>query len=144
MQTRHLAMLDSYRLSGPVAAAQDALEDALERIDEIDEVVSAAADPPVDVPEAADSLRGLVAELEDELDDAGEGASAWERIEGYTGPATADQLWQIERSWERVPPVIERINELVTGRLAALTAKVYAAAVRPPPGDEVPMPDRRR
>jgi hypothetical protein len=98
----------------------------------------------VDVSEEVDALRGLVAELVGELDEAGEGASAWERIEGYTGPATADQLWQIERSWERVPLVIQRINELVTQRLAALTAKVYADAVRPPPGDPVPMPDRRR
>jgi photosystem II stability/assembly factor-like uncharacterized protein len=144
MQTRHLAMLDSYRLSGPVEAAEDALEDALERLDGIVEVVSAAGDPPVDVSEEADSLRGLVAELEDELDDGGEGASAWQRIEGYTGPATADQLWQIERSWERVPAVIQRINELVTRRLPALTAKVYADPVRPPPGDPVPIPDRRR
>jgi hypothetical protein len=137
-------MLDSYRLAGPVEAAADALGDALERLDGIDEVVSAAGDPPMDVSEEADSLRVLVAELEDELDDAGEGASAWERIEGYTGPATADQLWQIERSWERVPLVIQRINELVAQRLPALTAKVYADAVRPPPGDPVPMPDRRR
>ena len=72
------------------------------------------------------------------------GASAWRTIESATHPPTADQFWQIDRSWEKLPAVIERLNELLTERLPALNARVYAEGLRPTAGKAVAMPRRER
>jgi hypothetical protein len=61
-----------------------------------------------------------------------------------TTPPTADQLWQIDRSWEEVPPLIPRVNEMVTLRLPALYERVYAEDLAPEPEEPVAAPVRRR
>ena len=66
----------------------------------------------------------------------------WRQIEGATNPPTADQLWQIDRSWEELPAVIERLNELIAVSLPALNEKLYAEGLRPKPGEAVAMPGR--
>ena len=144
IMARHQAMMDAYRLSGPVDSAEDALEDVVTRLDEVETLLEAAADPPATISEEIGAVRDLVEELEDELDEASGGASVMGRIQGFSGPPTGDDLWQIERSWEAVPAIIERINVVVTERMPALLAEVYADAVRPDADDPVPMPDRRR
>ena len=70
------------------------------------------------------------------------GAGVWRQIEAATHAPTADQLWQIDRSWEELPAIIERLNELVTVSLPALNAKLYAEGLRPKPGEAVVMPGR--
>ena len=71
------------------------------------------------------------------------GAGVMGRIEGFSGPPTADDLWLIDRSWDEVPPVIDRVNALVTDRADALLRRVYADAVRPRPAEAIRMPSRR-
>jgi hypothetical protein len=144
MMVRHQAMLDSYRLSGPVRAAETALEGVGERLDEIDELIEASDAAPAAIGDEVAALRAAVDDLEEELDEAGGGSGIWGRIHGVSGPPTADELWQIERSWEELRPVIERVNAVVAERLPALSRRVYADTVRPAPGDAVPMPSRGR
>jgi hypothetical protein len=50
----------------------------------------------------------------------------------------------IERSWELLPAVIERINALAGDRIDALAARVWAAPVRPTSIRAVPLPERGR
>ena len=144
IMARHQAMMDAYRLSGPVSSAEDALADTSERLDEVEALLEGADDPSVAISEEVGAIRSLVAELEDELDDAAGGARVMGRIQGFSGPPTADDLWQVDRSWRDVPDVIERVNEVVSQRLPALLGRVYADAVRPEMADPVPMPKRGR
>ena len=144
MQQRHLAMLDSYRLSGPVGQLGRALDDIETRLDEVRSVIGAADDAPESVSEEVEALEELVDELRDELREAGAGAGEWRRIEGFTGPASGDSLWRIDRSWEELPTLVDRVNGVVTSRLPALLSSVYAAAVVPSAGAAITMPSRGR
>ena len=144
IMTRHQAMMDAYRLSGPVDSAEDALRDVGGQLSEVETLLEAAGDPSATISEEVGAIRTLVEELEDELDAASGGAGVMGRIQSFSGPPTGDDLWQIERSWEAVPAIIERINVVVTERMPSLLAGVYDDAVRPDTGDPVPMPERRR
>ncbi|MEQ9397978.1 MAG: hypothetical protein RJQ04_02305 [Longimicrobiales bacterium] len=141
LTARHDAMIDSYRLSGSVEKAEDALEGAGDRLREIrtllreEDADDALADETARLLEQVDSL-------EARLDRASDGASMWGRIEGVSGPPTADQLRAIERSWDRLPDVIGEINALVTGAVPALNRRLDQAGVRPGAGSAVPLPRR--
>jgi photosystem II stability/assembly factor-like uncharacterized protein len=141
LMVRQQTMLDSYRLSGPAEAAEAALESMQDQLEAIESLVAqnAAAES---VMSEVERIRGEIAEVEDELDEAAGGGDAWEDIERSGGAATADQLWQIERSWERLPAVVERINTLLTGEMGRLLGMVYTDVARPHVADPVPTPQR--
>ena len=79
--------------------------------------------------------------VDDELDDASDGAGVWRGIQSSGSMPTADALYQLERSWESVPGVIERINGAMA-EFSALMAQVFAPAARPQVPDRLPAPLR--
>jgi photosystem II stability/assembly factor-like uncharacterized protein len=141
LMVRQQQMLESYRLSGPVQAAEDALEAMDEEVDEVLALVGEDGNAE-SVRTEVERVREQISTLEDELDEASEGAQVWEDIERSGGAATADQLWQLERSWELVPDLVARINALLTGDVSRLLGMVYTDVARPDVADPVPMPDR--
>jgi len=141
VQVRHLAMLESYRLSGPASEAEDVLDTMGEQLDAIESLLEEAPAGSALIEEVA-ALRVLIEEAADELDDASAGAGMWGRIQGVSGPPSADALWQIDRSYEVLPAAIDRVNDLVSGRMSALLEQVYGASARPAVPDAVPMPRR--
>ncbi|MCY3611043.1 MAG: hypothetical protein OXH51_05855, partial [Gemmatimonadetes bacterium] len=153
LMARHAAMMDSYRLSGVVSDVRERMGEMREQLSQIDERVAAAAEAPEELSEAIKAFRENLEALQDEIGGGGfggfgggggvaAGAFVWATIERASGDPNADQLWQIDRSWEELPPIIERLNELVTERLPALNAKVYAEGLRPEVGEAVAMPRR--
>ena len=99
---------------------------------------------PEDLAEEIEAFREALEELEEELGDITGGAFAWGAMQRSTTPPTADQLWQIDRSWEEVPPLIPRVNEMVTVRLPTLYDRVYVEGIRPEAEEPVAAPVRRR
>ncbi len=154
MMARHAAIMDSYRLSGAVQAVNERMSAMRGQLGDIEERVGDAAEPPEDLTEEIESLREDLEALQDDIGGGGgfggsgsgpaAGAFAWRTIESATHPPTADQLWQIDRSWEELPALIERLNEVLTERLPALNARVYAEGLRPKTGEAVVMPRRER
>ena len=153
LMARHDAMLDSYRLSGAASDARERMGEMREQLGQADERVGAAENPPEALEEKIEAFREELDALQEEIGGGGgfggasgpaAGASVWRTIESATNPPTADQLWQIDRSWEELPAVIERLNELLTVRLPALQAQVYAEGVRPEVAGAVVMPARGR
>lgn len=142
VQVRHLAMLESYRLSGPADEAEGALDTSAALLDDVETLLGSSASGGSALADEVEAIRTLIEEIGDDLDDASGGAGMWGRIQGVSGPPTADALWQIDRSWDLLPPVIERVNDLVSGRLSALLGEVYTAAARPGVPDPVPAPQR--
>ena len=140
LMVRHQSMMESYRLSGPVESAEDALDTLREHLDDVDALLE-DRDGVTELRSAVQTMRDTLDALEEELDDASDGAGIWGRIQGVSAPPTADALWQIERSWERVPGVIERINAVITEDMPALLGRVYVDEVLPRI-ETVPLPDR--
>ena len=152
LMARHTAMMESYRLSGAVSDAQERMGEMRDQLDQAEERVDAAENPPEALMDEIESFREDLEALQEEFGGGGfgggggpaSGAFAWQAIERATGDPTADQLWQIDRSWEELPAIVERLNELLTDRLPALNAKVYAEGLRPKAGEAVAMPTRGR
>jgi photosystem II stability/assembly factor-like uncharacterized protein len=139
---RQGTMIESYRLSGPVRDARRALGDMSGQLDDVDALLADAAASSDSLETEIEEIRGEIRTLEDELSDASGGASIWRRIQGESAPPTADALWQVERSWEEVPAIIERVNGLITERMAELLRRAYADATRPEVTESVAIPRR--
>ena len=141
---RHDAMMDSYRLSGAVDDANDRIESMAGQLDAVEERVAGAEEAPEGLEEEIEAFREALDEVDEELGDASGGASVWGTIQSASSLPAADQLWQTERAWNDLPAVIERVNGLLTVRMPALHARVYAPGVRPEVGEAVMMPVRGR
>ena len=141
---RQEAMLDSYRMSGAVSGARELIETVHGHLNGIEDRIDEAAEPPADLREEVDTLRNELEEVEEDLNDAGRGASVWRAIQRATNAPTADQLWTIDRSWEQLPGVIERVNVLLAERLPLLFARVLPEDLRPDLGEAVAVPSRGR
>jgi len=142
--TRQDAMVSSYRLSGVVSEANSAiarleaqLEDALALLGEVSPESEGLASE-------IDQLLVEIDKLETDLRENGGGATLVSQIRGVTGVPTADQLQQIDDSWEEIPPLIDRLNTLITDQVPALYAELDDAGIRPSPGSTIEMPQRRR
>jgi len=130
LMVRHQTMLESYRLSGPVEDAEDRLEEMVRELDRAEGLLPMGEEAGA-IRAEIDSVRAIVSALEEELDDESDGATVWRTIEASSSPPTADQLWLIERSWERVPDIIVRINGLAVRDIPRVLGRVYAEPVLP-------------
>ncbi|MEM7416881.1 MAG: glycosyl hydrolase [Gemmatimonadota bacterium] len=140
MQQRHLAMLESYRLEGPIDRADDAIGDMEDLLDGVEELLGSRARSAA-VQEALTRARQRLDEVEEELDDASDGAGMWRQIQAVSGPPTADQLFLLEESWRRAPAAIEAVNATIDDVEAVLDL-VYTEAGRPALPDAAPAPSR--
>ena len=142
--SRHAAMMSSYRLSGPVQKAGQAMRSVGEQLDALDAMLEAAENSSDALAEQIQSVRDALDEIGNELDDVSGGANVWGRIQGVSGPATADAAWMIDAGWDRVPAVIAQMNSLMSGDVAALYRTAYQDATRPALPGTIVMPSRGR
>lgn len=140
LMVRHQAMMESYRLSGATDAAEEAIDEMRDRLDDVEELL--ADRMPEDLGGRVEALRGSLDEAEEALDDASDGAGAWRGIEGSGAMPTADALFQIERSWELLPAVLDRINGVINGEYNAILRSVYTPTAMPQGPSPVEAPSR--
>ena len=76
------------------------------------------------------------------MGDARRNAGVATAIQGSSTLPTEDQMWQIDRAWELMEELTGPLNELITSRVPALNAQLYAEGVRPKPGEVVVVPGR--
>jgi photosystem II stability/assembly factor-like uncharacterized protein len=139
LMVRHQSMMESYRLSHVVDAAEDALGEMDDHLDEVHELLEDRA--PDGLAAAVAALRETLEVLGDDLDDASDGASAWRGIEGSGSMPTSDALFQIDRSWEDLPGVIDRINGVMED-FNRVMGQVYAPAAMPEGPTSITVPSR--
>lgn len=140
LMVRHDAMMQSYRLSGAVDAAEDALDEMESQLDDVAAILEDREGMDA-LEEDVDAMRERLDELAEELDDVSDGAGVWRQVESFSAPPTADALWWIDRSWERVPGVVDSINQVISSDMPALLGRVYVDEVVPTV-DTVGMPSR--
>jgi hypothetical protein len=139
---RHEAMMSSYRLSGVQSLARQAISDAEDQLEAVQDLVGEAEDGTGMLAEEVTALLAEIDEVSDELGDATGGANQWNGIQSVSGPPTEDQLYQIERSWRELPAIIERLNALITSATPAVLAQVYQAGLLPEAARAIRIPRR--
>jgi photosystem II stability/assembly factor-like uncharacterized protein len=142
LATRQNAMLSSYRLSGATDAAGDALDALEDQLDDVASLLAVAGNGVSDLTAEVEAMLEDVEAMGNWLDDVSDGANMMGQIQSVSGPPTADQLWQIEQSWNDVPDVIDSVNEMLTTTLPALYDRLDREGVRPDPGQAITMPRR--
>ena len=143
-QARQDALMSLHRLASPL---NDATQAAGTLDGQLDDAADLLGEFEGDAEEAQEELRAIQKELQEIADGLGE-ARQWTgvagAIQGSSTLPTGDQLWQIDAAWEAVPPLMERLNALITDRVPAFNTSLDAMGVRPSPGDRLVIPTRGR
>ncbi len=139
LQARQAAMMSAHELSGPVYEAGQAIDRLNEQLEEA-KTLAEEAEASEALLEEIGAFQEDLESLEEEMDDAR--APSAGQIESSTTRPTADQLWQLEEAWEKVPPLIERLNGYISERMPALYRSMDEQGVRPDPGEAVRLPRR--
>jgi hypothetical protein len=139
---RHETLASLADLSKSIGDANRAMRTLNSQVTAIQGLLRDHDDAPDDLVQAVDSLQQRLEELGREISTAGRDTRLSGAIEGSTTQPTADQLWQVERAWERVPRLIERLNEIITTTLPAINQQLDDASIRPNPGEAIAIPLR--
>ncbi len=144
LEARQAALMSAYDLAGPVYEAGQAVQRVTAQLMEVSALLREQDEAPEDLSEDVSGLLEEARELRDDINQAAAGARGAGAIESSSTRPTADQLWQLDQAWEKVPPLIERLNEIVTDEMSALYRRLDEQGIRPDPGEAVTMPVRRR
>jgi hypothetical protein len=142
LQARHEAAMSLHALAGPLSRARQRLGELSGQIDEARDLVQETGDAPDGLLARVDSLRARVREITTDLGRQAGTARLGRSLESIFAAPTADQIWQIERAWEEVPGLVERVNEVIAGDLPALYGELNRLGIRPDPGEPLEVPRR--
>ncbi|MYI23784.1 MAG: glycosyl hydrolase [Gammaproteobacteria bacterium] len=144
LEARQAALMSAYDLAGPVYEAGQAVQRVTTQLMEVTALLREQEEGREDLSDEVSALLEEARELRGDINQAAAGARGAGAIESSSTRPTADQLWQLDQAWEKVPPLIERLNEIVTGEMPALYRRLDELGIRPDPGEAVTMPMRRR
>ena len=143
LAARQEAMMNAYRLAEPNYEAGQAARRLGRQLTDVARLLDESGDAPESLTERVDSLQGELRELQEQLQRTGAGAGAAFAIEATTSRPTADQLWQLEQSWEQLPGLIEQLNMMISSKMPALYDQLNEHGIRPDPGKALTVPTRR-
>ena len=141
---RQVALASLADLSKSIGDANRAMRTLTQQVTAIKGQLGGHDDAPESLVQSVDSLQEQLEELGREISTAGRDTRLSGAIEGSTTRPTADQSWQIERAWQRVPALIERLNEIITTTMPAINRRLDDAGIRPNPGEAIAVPRRTR
>ena len=139
---RQDALMSLHALAAPIYEAGRAVDRLEEQLDAAEELIEAAAEAPEGLAEELAAIREALDEIDDDVGEARRNAGVATAIQGSSTLPTEDQMWQVDRAWEVMAELLDPLNELVTSRVLALNAQLYAEGVRPKPGEAVALPGR--
>jgi hypothetical protein len=139
---RHEAVMSLFELTKSVTEARQATRRLSAQASAMKRLLEEHGDAPEALGAAVDSLAEDLDDLNDEIGTASRDTRLQGAIERSDGPPTADQLWQINRAWERIPALIGKLNDLITVRMPAINQRLDAEGIRPDPGSEITAPVR--
>ena len=98
----------------------------------------------MDLEDELEAIQSELDEISDGLVEARRWAGVAGAIQGSSTLPTEDQLWQADSAWDAVPPLVERLNLLLTNRVPTFNDSMNAMGVRPHPGEALRVPRRGR
>ena len=141
-RARQDALMSLHDLARPL---NDATQATRRLSGQFDEAAALLADFEGESESLQEELTAMQSELEEisaGLGEARRWAGVASAIQGSSTLPTDDQMWQIDSAWDAVPPLVERLNVLITERAPAFNASMDAMGVRPDPGEAVEVPRR--
>jgi hypothetical protein len=139
---RQRALASLHVLAVPIDAATRAAQRIDEQLDAAAELVEASDEAPTGRSDEIDAIRAELEAIQGDLGEARQNANVAGAIQGSSTLPTEDHFWQVDRAWELMPRVVERLNGLARTRLPALNARLYAEVVRPAVGEVIALPAR--
>jgi photosystem II stability/assembly factor-like uncharacterized protein len=139
-RARQDALMSVYTLSKSINQASRTMNRLNGQVSDIQALIKEHEGAPESLTEQAKLLSETVEELRQELSQASRDARVSGAIEGSTTRPTADQLWQIDRAWDKAPGLIEQVNEMVNTSLPALYRACDENGIRPDPGKPIEVP----
>ena len=131
-----------YDLSKPAYEAGQTVRRLSQQVTSIGQLLNESGDVPESLAADVDSLESDLRQLSEDITEASRDNRLTGAIEGSWARPTADQLWQIDRAWERIPALIERVNEIISDRLPAIHRQMNEHGIRPDPGETIAVPRR--
>ncbi len=141
-RARQDALMSVYTLSKSINQASRTVNRLNGQVSDIQALIKEHEGAPESLTEQAKLLSETVEELRQELSQASRDARVSGAIDGSTMRPTADQLWQIDRAWDKAPGLIEQINEIVNTSLPALYRACDENGIRPDPGKPIEVPHK--
>ena len=139
---RQDALMSLHTLAPSIYEAGRAIDRLEEQLDAAEELIEAAAEAPEGLDEELEAIREALDEIDDDVGEARRNAGVATAIQGSSTLPTEDHMWQVDRAWEVMQELLGPLNELITSRVPALNAQLFAEGVRPKPGEAVAMPER--
>ena len=139
---RQETMMSLHRLAPSIYEAGRAIDRLEDQLDAAEELIEAADEAPEGLEEELEAIREALEDIDDDVGEARRNAGVATAIQGSSTLPTEDQMWQVDRAWEVMEELLGPLNELITSRVPALNAQLYAEGVRPKPGEEVTLPER--
>ena len=141
IQARQAALLALYGLQGPVHELGRAARRIEGQLESVEDLLSEVGEAPPSLREEVDAMSTDLDDISSDTRRLGVGGLRF-TVEASTSRPTEDQLQGIDRAWENVPGLIERMNDLITGRMPALYRMLDQAGVRADPGPAIVVPRR--
>ena len=142
LEARQQALMSAYRLSKPVYESGRAVRRLNEQLDSVESLLGQSSDSLENLAERVDSLQSQLEKLGQDINRAGAGSRTGNSIGAWTGRPTADELWQLEQSWERLPGLMDQLNQIITVQMPALYDQLNELGIRPSVGDTITVPRR--
>ena len=139
---RQDVLMSLHALAPSIYGAGRAIDAIEEQLDAAEELIEAAVEAPEGLEEELEAIREALEEIDEDVGEARRNAGVAGAIQGSSTLPTEDQMWQVGRAWEVMAELLDPLNELITSRVPALNAQLYAEGVRPKPGEAVVMPER--
>ena len=139
---RQDALMSLHALAPSIYEAGRAIDGLEEQLDAAEELIEAAAEAPEGLDEELEAIREALDEIDDDVGEARRNAGVATAIQGSSTLPTEDHMWQVDRAWEVMEELLGPLNELITSRVPALNAQLFAEGVRPKPGEALAMPER--
>ena len=99
-------------------------------------------DVPEDLLEQVKTAEERVREIGQEINRFS-GARRSSSMERSTTRPSADQLWELERAWEKIPGLISELNGYITDTVPGIYRRLNELGILPDPGKPIVVPNRR-
>ena len=131
-----------HALTAPLHEANQRLGELRSQMSDVESLLEEHDESSEALTESLEAIQTELEEIGDGLGEARRWAGVANAIQQSSTLPTEDQLWQVDAAWEAAPPLIERLNALITEDVPALNAALNDAGVRPDPGEALEVPRR--